>query len=143
MPVEQPPQNLAPDNAERSANRDAFAVRGRVRRVTVPAAPGQLVIDMAAIGMAGRHVRMRVTGNPGAYFFVPRSNDPTPTYPTPDSTALATFNGGGVQTANPPDQATALAAGDVARRYVSPKTPILVMNGVGGAAQLELEDATI
>lgn len=143
MPVEQPPQNFAPDNPDRSAHKDTHPRQGAVRVVDVPAAPAVLTIDMAAIGLAGRHVRVRVTGNPCAFFMVGRSSDAVPTYPIPDSTQRATFSATGAQTANPATQATQLPAGGEARRYVSPRFPILRMNGVGGVAVLELEDATI
>lgn len=111
--------------------------------VAVPAATGVLVIDMAAIGLAGRHVRLRVTGNPMAYYFAPRSEATPPAYTTPDSTQRATFGADGRQTASPATQATQIPAGGEARRFVSGKFPMLLANGVGGAAVLEIEDATI
>ena len=148
MPVDERPYSEAPDNAERTANRDAFSRAGRVRVVDPPAAPAVMSIDMAAIGLAGRHVRITVTGaNPLAFFFEQRI-DPTPPATSnqtiPDSTARATFGVLGDQTASPGDQASTLVTGASARRFVSAKFPMLQMNGVGvGGTTIEIEDATI
>ncbi len=115
-----------------------------MRVVDVPAAAAVLSIDMAAIGLAGRHIRLTVRGAfPVAYFFQARSSATPPVQTTPDSTTRATFNALGVQTASPADQATQLETGDSVRRFCSAKFPMLQINGVGGVATIELEDATI
>lgn len=135
----------APDNSERTALRDAFPRQGRVRIVDVPVAPPVTSIDMAAIGLAGRHVRIRVAAaNPLAYFFEARSEATPPVQTTPDSTARATFDAAGNQTTSPATQASQLASLAVARRFVSAKFPMLQMNGIGvGGTTVEIEDATI
>lgn len=145
MPVtDNPTISTAPDNAERSAHREAFPRRGAVMVVAVPAAGAVLTIDMAAIGLAGRHVRLRVQAtSPIAYFFEARSEATPPVQTIPDSTALATFNAAGVRLTNPATQATVIPVLGEARRFCSAKFPILRVNGVGGVSVLEIEDATI
>lgn len=144
MPVEERPFSEAPDNSERTALREAFPRQGRVRIVDVIAAAGVTSIDMAAIGFAGRHVRLTVRGAfPVAYYFEARSSATPPVQTTPDSTLRATFNAAGLQTASPVAQAPTLETDEGARRFVSAKFPMLQMNGVGGGSQIELEDATI
>ncbi len=144
MPVDERPYSEAPDNAERTANRDAFPRAGRVRVVDVVAAAAVTSIDMAAIGLAARHIRLTVRGaNPVAYFFQARSSATPPVQTTPDSTARATYDALGKETASPGDQATQLESGDSVRRFCSGKFPMLQINGVGGVATIELEDATI
>lgn len=147
MPVVQPLYSEAPDNPERTALRDAFPQQGRVRIVDVAAAAGVTSIDMRAIGLTGRHVRITVSGGfPLAYLFeAPIAPTPpaTSNQTTPDSTARATFGVLGNQTASPAAQASVLAVNASVRRFVSAKFPMLQMNGVGGGTTVEIEDATI
>jgi hypothetical protein len=133
----------APDNVERTALRDAFPRQGRVRIVDVVVAAGVMSIDMAAIGLAGRHVRLTVRAGTLAYFFEARSSATPPVQTTPNSTLRATFDVLGKETANPAGQASTLLVNETTRRFVSAKFPMLQMNGVGAGAQIELEDATI
>lgn len=144
MPVEERQFNEAPDNAERSALRDSFARQGAIRVVDVAAAVAVTVVNMRAIGLSGRHVRVTNIGaNPLAYFFEAKSAATPPVQTIPNSAVRATYDAAGNQTANPPTQATLLAVGASARRWVSGKFPMLQMNGVGGVTTVELEDATI
>lgn len=134
----------APDNAERSANRDAFARQGAVMRVDVAMAAGVTSIDMRDVGLAGRHVRITNLGAaPLAFFFEAKSEATPPVQTTPDPALRATFGADGLRTANPAAQCVELPVNGTARRYVSAKFPMLQMNGTGGATTVELEDATI
>ncbi|HHH29042.1 MAG TPA: hypothetical protein ENK57_11960 [Polyangiaceae bacterium] len=144
MPTPEKSYNQAPDNAERSSLRDAFGRRGAIQRVDIAAAAGVTSIDMRAIGLAGRHVRITNAGAvPVAFFLEAKSTATPPVQTTPDPAARATFDAAGMRTANPQTQCIELPAGASARRFVSAKFPMLQANGTGGAGLLELEDATI
>lgn len=133
-----------PDYADRTFPKNAHARQGRVFVVDVPIEPGVVSVDMGALGLTGQHVTLTVIGAaPLAYFLESRSTTEPPVQTTPDSSARSTFAASGLATATPTNQAEQLAATGRLREYVSPKFPMLQMNGVGGATTVVISDTSL
>ena len=99
------------------------------------------IIDCAALGLAGRWITIRQTGNENgvAYFFRATGSTAVPNLETRD-----TFKADGTLQGDKSDAGELLADGAESEPgFVDPDFPILVLVSTGSAAVLRLKDAQV
>lgn len=115
-----------------------FPTQGKVWAVNLPDNT-PVVINLKELGMSGRWMTLRTTGNAAAYFF--RAEGSTE---TPDLTARDTFDDNGILKGDKSAKVCEELAADAESEpgFVAEDAPVLVVVSSGGGV-LRLKDAQV